>query len=407
MRKIKDTVKVGNYGFFLAAMLLFGMSFGLMKGVQDNYLAEILKVEPFGRGVVEFFRELPGLLLLLILALFYRTSENRIIRYAFLISLIGILGLYLSKTSLPFFVLFMVVWSAGEHILMPVRSSYAVHSAQPGKEGSALGFVAGIGNVGQVAGYFLVPLIFLAFGLAKGETDLGTFRFIFLIIVLIVAVALALSFKLEGQTGTIRRDRLYFKKKFSKFYFLEMFYGGRKQVFLTFAPYVLILHYGASTELIASLLGVCAVINIFFTPVMGRIIDKVGYKTVMVLDTVFLFFVCLTYGFAHRIFPMETAFYVVCGVFILDWMISNASMAASVYVSRISDSREEMTSTLSTGISINHLISVAIALAGGLIWERLGIELLFILASVMAVGNSLFALTIPREEIRQKEKTGV
>lgn len=83
----------------------------------------------------------------------------------------------------------------------------------------------------------------------------------------------------------------------------------------------------------------------------------------MILDTVFLFIVCLTYGFAHRIFPQDTAFIVVCGTYILDWMISSASMAASVYVSRISDNRAEMTSTLSTGISINHLISVAIVLA--------------------------------------------
>jgi MFS family permease len=398
MKKFRNSVKVGNYGFFLAAMLLFGMAFGLFKGVQDNYLAEILKVDPLGRGIVEFFRELPGLLLLLILALFYKTPENRILKYAFMISLAGIVGLYFSKTNLPLFVLFLTIWSAGEHLMMPVRQSYAVHSSLPGKEGTALGIARSLGNMGQVAGYFLVPLVFLLFGLAQGETDLGVYRVVLAIVILVVAVALLLTFKLNEQTGHVKRGRLYFRKKYTKFYFLEVFYGGRKQVFLTFAPYVLILHYGASTELIATLLGTCAVINIFFTPIMGKIIDRMGYKLVMVLDTVFLFFVCLTYGFAHRIFPEQIAFYVVCGTFILDWMISNASMAASVYVSRISDNREEMTSTLSTGISINHVISVAIALAGGLIWNKLGIELLFILAALMAVGNSLFAMTIPVEK---------
>jgi hypothetical protein len=61
---------------------------------------------------------------------------------------------------------------------------------------------------------------------------------------------------------------------------------------------------------------------------------------------------------------------------------------------RISKDSQEMTSTMSTGISINHLVSVAIALVGGLIWESLGVELLFILAAVMAVGNTLFAVGI-------------
>ena len=393
MKKIRTLARMGNYAYFLAAMLLFGAATGLLRGIQDNYLAEILSIEPFMRGVVEFFRELPGLLLLLILALFYRTPENRILKYALMIALTGIVGLMLAGTSRLVFVLFLTVWSAGEHILMPVRQSYAVHASEQGKEGASLGMVRSLGSIGQVVGFFLVPLIFLGF--SRGEGDLRAFRVVILLLGLAIGAALLLSLRLKEQTGHVKRQRLFFSRRYGKYYFLQVFYGGRKQIFLTFAPYVLILQYGASTELIASLLGVCSVLNIFFTPVVGKIIDRVGYKAVMVLDTVFLFFVCLAYGFAHRLFPGQAAFHVVCVAFILDSMISNASMAASVYISRISPNREEMTSTLSTGISINHLISVIIALGGGAVWERLGIELLFVLAAVMAVCNSLFALTVP------------
>jgi len=396
LKKIRELAGVGNYGYFLAAMLLFGVAGGLLRGIQDNYLAEVLRFEPFMRGVVEFFRELPGLLLLLILALFYRTPENRILKYALLISLAGVIGLMTAGTNRLIFVLFLTLWSTGEHILMPVRQSYAVHAAELGKEGASLGMVSSLGSIGQVGGFFIVPLVFLIF--SRGDGDLKAFRIVIFLLILALAAALLFSLRLKEQKGHVKRQRLFFSKRYSKYYFLQIFYGGRKQIFLTFAPYVLILKYGASTELIASLLGVCSVINIFFIPLIGRIIDRMGYKTVMVLDTVFLFFVCLLYGFAHRIFPAGTAFYVVVGTFILDTLISNASMATSVYVSRISPDREEMTSTISTGISINHLISVAIALAGGAIWESLGIELLFILAAVMAVCNSLFALTIPSEK---------
>jgi hypothetical protein len=69
-------------------------------------------------------------------------------------------------------------------------------------------------------------------------------------------------------------------------------------------------------------------------------------------------------------------------------------MAASVYVKDLSATREEMTATLTTGISLDHLISIFIALAGGMIWEFLGIELLFVTAAVMAVMNSLVAMMI-------------
>ena len=50
--------------------------------------------------------------------------------------------------------------------------------------------------------------------------------------------------------------------------------------------------------------------------------------------------------------------------------------------------------TISTGISVNHMISVVIALFGGWIWSKLGIETLFILSAVLGLCNSAYAATI-------------
>jgi MFS family permease len=181
---------------------------------------------------------------------------------------------------------------------------------------------------------------------------------------------------------------------------LEVFYGARKQIFLTFAPYVLILFYGADTSVIAMLLAICAVFGMLLSPAIGILVDKLGYKTIMVADTIILVVVCLFYGFAHRIFPMNIAYIVVCVNFVLDSIISLASMATNVYVRDLSSSREELTATLTTGISVNHLISVMIALLGGYIWKTLGIEVLFSLSAVLGLANSVFAATIKKPENR-------
>jgi MFS family permease len=179
---------------------------------------------------------------------------------------------------------------------------------------------------------------------------------------------------------------------------LEVFYGSRKQVFITFAPYVLILNYGANTSVISLLLAISAVCSFFASPLIGKLIDHVGYKAVMVGDTLILIIVCFFYGFAHRIFPMHIAFYVVCVNYILDAIISVASMASNVYVQHIADNQEEITATLSTGISVNHVISIAIALLGGLIWKLFGIELLFSLSAFLGLLNSLYAASIKTEK---------
>jgi MFS family permease len=186
---------------------------------------------------------------------------------------------------------------------------------------------------------------------------------------------------------------------------LEIFYGARKQIFLTFAPYVLILHYGADPSIISLLYAVCAGFGIFCGPLVGKIIDKLGYKVVMVGDTLILIVVCLLYGFAHRIFSPGGAFIVVCSNFVLDSIISMASMASNVYVQRIASSQEEITATLSTGVSVNHLISVLIALLGGWIWSVTGIEVLFSLSAFLGLMNSVYAATIKKSEEYKAEET--
>jgi len=179
---------------------------------------------------------------------------------------------------------------------------------------------------------------------------------------------------------------------------LEMFYGARKQVFFTFGPYVLILFYGANAATISLLFAVSAIACFFASPIVGRIIDKLGYKVVMVTDTLVLVIVCFFYGFAHRLFPHNVAFVICCINYVLDAVISLASMAANVYVQDLADNPEEVKSTISTGVSINHVITIFIALFGGWIWETLGMETLFIVSAVLGLCNSAYAATIKKKK---------
>ena len=165
-------------------------------------------------------------------------------------------------------------------------------------------------------------------------------------------------------------------------------------VFLTFGPYVLILFYQADTATISLLFAISAIACLIASPIVGRIIDKLGYKTVMVADTLILVIVCFFYGFAHHLFSMEVAFLVCCINYVLDAMISLASMAANVYVQDLSDGPDETKATISTGVSINHVITIFIALFGGWIWQTLGIEILFIVSAVLGLCNSAYAATI-------------
>jgi len=397
----RHDVKVGR---FLSVLILFGIAFGLKRGIQDNYLADIVNIDPFERGIVEFFRETPGLLLIFILALMYRLSDSKIFKIGTGMMAGGLVGLLLTSSSEFFLtkilvVFFMVIFSTGEHIIMPVRSTIAMELAKREKAGASLGITTSVNQLGNIAGFLLVTGIFFFLGkFGFDRKDILGYRIVFGAATALMVAATMTAAALRETTLKAPRQRFYFAKKFTKYYLLEVFYGARKQVFLTFAPYVLIIHYGADPSIMALLFAICAVFIMFCSPLIGRLIDRLGYKKIMIADTLILIVVCVLYGFAHRLFSPNIAFIVVCCNFVLDQIISIASMASNVYVQRISKNQEEITATLSTGISVNHIFSVLIALLGGLIWQVSGIEALFLLSAFLGLISSINAATIKKSE---------
>ena len=374
---------------FLLCILITGLSYGLYKGMLDNYLAEVVGMGEMDRGITEFFRELPGIALVFILAAFYMLSAETLFKMGAVIMLLGMGMQAVLPASKILATLAICTYSLGEHIQLGMKSTLSLQYAKPGRGGAAQGIQNSINQIGTLAGYLVIVAVFSLF--AQNQP----YKLFFALAAVLAAISLACSLRISGKSETDKtKRRFYFHKKYSKYYMLEMFYGARKQVFLTFGPYVLILFYGANAAMVSLLFAVSAIACFFAAPMVGRIIDRLGYKTVMVADTLILVIVCFFYGFAHHIFPMRTAFLVCCVNYVLDAMISLASMASNVYVQDLSDSPDETKATISTGVSINHVITIFIALFGGWIWQTLGIETLFMVSAVLGLCNSAYAATI-------------
>lgn len=386
-----DTIfKEGSrYKALFLSLLLSAIGFGLYKGVLDNYMAEVVRMNELDRGITEFFREVPGLLLVLILAIFYRSSAEKMYKIGMVIMSIGMIMQACISPAKVLVILAIFIYSTGEHIQLGMKNTLSLEYSKEGHGGLALGYQNSIYQIGNLLGYIAVIAAFAV------VASVQLFKPVFMVAATFMVLAMIVSFQLTGKSITDKtKSRFYFRKKFNKYYMLEVFYGARKQVFLTFGPYVLILFYGADAGVISLLFAISAIACFLLAPMVGKIIDRIGYKTVMIADTLILVIVCFFYGFAHHLFTMETAFIVCCINYILDSVISLASMASNVYVQDISDSKEEMRATISTGISVNHLITIFIALLGGWIWNVLGIETLFIISAILGLCNSAYAATI-------------
>lgn len=380
-----------RYRALFLSLLLSAIGFGLYKGVLDNYMAEVVRMNELDRGITEFFREVPGLLLVLILAIFYRSSAERMYKIGMVVMVVGMMMQSLISPAKVLVIAAIFIYSVGEHIQLGMKNTLSLEYSREGHGGLALGYQNSIYQIGNLVGFILVIGAFTLI------PSVELFKPVFMIAAVFMVLSMLVSFRLTGNSVTDpSKSRFYFRRKFTKYYMLEVFYGARKQVFFTFGPYVLILFYGADAGVISMLFAISAVACFTLAPVVGKIIDRIGYRTVMIADTLILVVVCFFYGFAHHLFSMEVAFIVCCVNYILDSVISLASMASNVYVQDISDSKEEMRATISTGISVNHLITIFIALLGGWIWNILGIETLFIISAILGLCNSAYAATIKK-----------
>ena len=148
-------------GAFFFSILLWGIGVGCFAAAMNNFLSGIYHMDSIERGWLEFFRELPGLSLVFLLALLHKVSDWKILRLGTMISMAGAALLLIPADKIAV-IAFIMIWSLGEHLVMPIRQGIAMQVAKPGCAGQSLGFLTGVMNFGSVAGSLLVAAIFYA-----------------------------------------------------------------------------------------------------------------------------------------------------------------------------------------------------------------------------------------------------
>ena len=138
--RIKSVFSEGkNFKYFLLSILITGLSYGLYKGMLDNFLAEVVGMGEMDRGIAEFFREVPGIMLVLILAAFYMFSAEALYKAGAVIMLVGMAMHAVLPPSKVLIILAICVYSLGEHIQIGMKSTLTLEYARPGCGGAALG----------------------------------------------------------------------------------------------------------------------------------------------------------------------------------------------------------------------------------------------------------------------------
>lgn len=375
--------KPKDFLLFFLVVALFGFSQSVVDSVLNNYLNEVFHLTNLQRTFLEIPRELPGFLVAIIGVILFFISYRRLAVLANLVAAAGALLLAFLAHNLELMLTWLFVYSVGLHIFMPLNSSIGLELAQEGKFGRRLGQLSSANNAAAIIGSFVVFLGFKYFNL--------DFKLSFIIAAAGFIAAGVLLYLMKKDKPVSVSVKLKFRKEYTLYYWLTVLFGMRKQIFLTFAPWVLVTVFEQKTASIATLITIGGVIGIGFKPLLGSAIDKFGEKFILMGEAALLIFVCVGYGFSRDWFPGAAALIIASTCYVMDQLLMAAGMARDIYLKKIAHHEEEVASALSMAVSIDHIFSISIALAGGAVWSLVGYQYVFLGAAVIAFINLISA----------------
>ncbi len=382
--RITDTSK--ELKLFAVASLAMGMAYSIIDATFNNFLNERFALSGFERSFLEFPRELPGFLVVFVSALLWFLCSRRLGTVAMLLGIVGTILIGFVSPTYTAMIIGLFIYSLGQHLFMPLASTIGMELAREGQTGQRLGQLNAIRNLAAIIGSFMVFLGFRFLGLNFHHTfALAALGFV-----------VATIFMASMTSEKIARPRLYLKlhREYRLYYLLSVLYGSRKQLFITFAPWVLVTVFHQPTQIIATLLTIGGIIGIIFQPFLGRATDRLGERFVLASEAVLLIFVCLGYGFAKFLFSENIAFLIACVCFLLDQMLMSVNMARATYIKKIAIHADHVQPALTISVTIDHIFSISIALLGGVIWNAFGFQYVFLLGMVIACANFVAALQV-------------
>lgn len=350
-----------NSSLIILALSVFfnGLGTGIVNGASTNFYVQTLHITGSQVLWLQGLREIPGLLLVLIAALIQHLP---LVWRSFAAVLLMGLGYaaFSVVNSFAGLVAMAVAASIGFHVWLPLQSTLGMSLAQKQYSGRVMGALSSSMALASFIGMGAVAIFAVVLPL----------RWYFVVAGFLIVAAAVLLLRLPrdiGQTNT-PQPRLFFRRRYWLYYVLTFFEGSRIQLFAAFGTLILVQYYHFTTRQISLLLLASGLVNFFLAPVFGRLLDKIGERTVLSVSYMALALCFVGYAVIHQ--PV-----ILGALLILINLLTLLSIGLSTYVNRIAPT-DELGPTLNSGVSVNHITSVGMALVAGTLLKQVGYEVL-------------------------------
>jgi len=342
-----------NPMYIYLVILTIGSTVGLQAWTMlfNNFAVEIAHLDGDGIGVIQSIREIPGFLALLAIFIIRFIKEHRLSALSILFLGIGLAltGLFPSFTGLCLTTLLM---SFGFHYYETTNMSLTLQYFNKDESPWVFGKLRSLAAASSIAvGLFIFLL----------ASILNYTQLYFVIGALIIVCALwAFTQNPTNRNIFTQRKKMIFRKRYWLFYFLSFMAGARRQIFIAFSVLLLVKKFGYSVQEVTLLFVINNTINYFISPLIGKSIIRFGERKVLSMEYLSLIFIFIGYAFTDSKL-------IVAGLYILDHIFFNFSIAIRTFFQKVGDPRD-IAPSMAVGFTINHVAAVFLPAIGGLLW---------------------------------------
>ena len=375
---------------FAAVLALTALANGLGSNIFSNYFNEVFHIDSVQRGFIEIPRESPGILCMVLVAALGFMGNLWMSVAAQALVLVGLIVMGWMSPDYGTMLVFLFIHSLGMHLFMPLNDAISMDLAEKGKVGETLGRFKGVNTLFSMVA---AVLVFLGFRTGFFSFRSGTILPFALGAVTTAAaiVLLVMMVRSMPQGEGVKNHKLLFRKRYMPYYMVTLAYGCQKRIKIVFAPWVIINLLGQGADTVALLTIVVHLAGTWLAPVIGRMLDRLGVKKMLLLEALYIAVSFSVMGWLAGMLAggsfglRDPLTWLVYGAYVLCVLFEQFNMVHSYMMRSIALDPSEVTRNLSVGLSVDHVMAIIASPVMGMIWKAWGVQYVFAAAMLSAL----------------------
>ena len=368
---------------FLMAVAM-PLAFNTWSALLNNFVIEVGGFDGAKIGWLHTVREIPGFLAIgvIVLLMFMREQVLALVALAMLGAATAVTAWF---PSLGGILMITMLSSIGFHYYETVNQSLQLQWIKKERAPQMLGWLMAAASTATFVVYCVIWLGWEALGLDYNRVYLVSGG-------LTVAIALycMLAFP-QFESPHPQRKEFVLRKRYWLYYALQFMSGARRQIFVVFAGFMMVEHFGFAVHEVTALFLINLVINILCAPLLGRLVGHWGERRVLLIEYLGLAIVFFCYG---GIYWFGWGVVLAAVLYVVDHVLFAMALALKTYFQKIADP-SDIAPTAAVAFTINHIAAVFLPAALGYLW-LVSPGAVFGAAALMALVSFGLALLVPR-----------